>query len=218
MRKQEFLPRLGVCLFISISFPASLGGQNAEPWVARHLILDANEGCVLGDIDGNGSLDIVAGRNWFPAPGFVARPLRLIEDWKGYVQSNGDFLFDMNCDGKLDVIAGSFISTEVFWYQNPGNEALRRGQTWPKHLLIDTKISDNEAQLLEDLDADGRPEWVVNSWNPKNPLMVWRLIPTDDVLPGEAKFKMVPAELATTGNSHGIGIGDLNGADLLFQI
>ena len=194
--------------------PIMVSAQEPSTWKVKPLTLDANEGCALGDIDGNGSLDVVAGRNWYPAPDFVGRPLRNIEDWNGYVQSNGDFLFDMNGDGRLDEIAGSFVPTEVHWYENPGAEPLRLGQTWPKHLLVDTKVSENEGQLFTDLDGDGRPEWVVNSWNPKNPLKVWRLESVadgDSAMPGNSKYKLVSATLAESGNSHGLGVGDLNG-------
>ena len=50
-----------------------------------------------------------------------------------------------------------FIPSEVHWYENPGDEALRLGQLWPKHLWIDTAHSENEAELLTDIDGDGRP-------------------------------------------------------------
>ncbi len=144
-------------------------------------------------------------------PDFIPRPLRTIEDWNGYIQSNGDFLWDMNQDGRLDVVAGSFLPSEVHWYENPSDEVKRLGQTWPKHLLMDTKQSQNEAQLLTDVDGDGRPEWVVNSWNNKNPVLIWRLVPTEDKLPGGSKFTLQSAEIATTGNRHGMGVGDING-------
>ncbi len=56
---------------------------------------------------------MVAGRNWYAAPDFKPRPLRTIEDWNGYVESNGDFLMDVNGDKLIDVVAGSFLPSQI---------------------------------------------------------------------------------------------------------
>ena len=54
------------------------------------------------------------------------------------------------------------------------------------------------------------PEWLVNSWNPKNPLVAWRLTPNSESAPGNPKWKLEAATIASAGNTHGMGTGDIN--------
>ena len=106
---------------------ASLG------WDIKILTVDRNVGIDIADFNNDGKLDVIAGRNWYPAPDFVPHPVRTIEDWNGYVESNCDLAFDVNGDGLTDVISFSWLPTEVYWYENPGTEALKQGKLWPKH-------------------------------------------------------------------------------------
>lgn len=182
----------------------------------RLLAVDGNEGIVAADFDGDGKLDLAAGRNWFRNGDWAARPVRAIDDWNGYVESNGDYTMDVNQDGRPDIVAGSFLPTTVHWYQNPGEEALRLGKQWPEHLLVDTGAKANEGQLLEDIDGDGMPEWIVNSWKPENPMVVWRFEPFepgDDAGQSLTAFEMKRHELGPV-NGHGVAVGDLNGDGL----
>ncbi|MFN9750691.1 MAG: FG-GAP repeat domain-containing protein [Planctomycetota bacterium] len=205
-------------LFLSIgwtAFPVCGQTPAAHPlrWEFKLLCVDANEGIDLADVNRDGKLDVIAGRNWFAAPEFAARPLRKIDDWNGYVESNGDFAYDVDRDGWVDVIAGSFLPTAVHWYRNPGTDGLQRGQLWEQRLLMETGASQNEAQLLSDLDSDGMPEWVVNSWNGANPLVVWKLEPTATPASGEApEPPLSPRKLllGPQGQAHGLGVGDLD--------
>lgn len=180
-------------------------------WQIEPLALDANEGCAIGDMDGDGKKDVVAGRNWYASPTFTPRPLRTIEDWNGYIQSNGDFLLDVNRDGRMDVVAGSFVPTELAWYQNPGPEGLRLGHTWTRQLFVDTKASENEAQLMHDIDRDGIQDWIVNSWNNKNPLTIWRFVDNGNRDGKGSSYSLEQKVVGKSGNQHGMGVGDING-------
>lgn len=179
----------------------------------KQLALDANEGVAIADLNQDGKPDVIAGRNWYAGPDFLPRSLRSIADWNGYVESNGDFIHDMNSDGFPDVVAGSFIQTKVYWYQNPGEEGLALGQQWQQHLLQDTGYSQNEGSFLRDLDDNGTPEWISNSWNGKNPLMVWQLVRGRKAGPKPKQAdvpKLQGCTVGGDGQSHGLGFGDLN--------
>ena len=218
---------LAVAVFISaILAPDYLLGQNAQApaslkFTAKLLTVDANEGIDLADVNGDGKTDVIAGRNWFAAPEFLPRPLRSIGDWNGYVESNGDFAYDVNGDGRPDVVAGSFLPTEVHWYENPGNEGLRLGQLWKQHLLVDTRYSQNEGSFLHDIDGDGTPEWISNSWKKENPVVAWKFGTETKTVQasggknnGKAKKVTVPVlekhVVGVNGNDHGMGFGDIN--------
>lgn len=202
--------------------------QDTIKFKPKLLTIDGNEGIDLADINGDGKLDVVAGRNWFAAPEFAPRPLRLIEDWNGYVQSNGDFCMDVDQDGLVDVVAGSFLPTTVHWYKNPGAKGLKLGQIWKQNLLKDTGLSQNEASFLHDIDGDGKPEWISNSWKKENPVVVWEFKTEEKALnknqsstkrsdntdSKKSDNKTTPTLIkhivGTQGNTHGMGFGDIN--------
>ena len=197
-------------------------------WKIVPLAIDANEGIDVADFNGDGRLDVAAGRFWYQNPGFRPRPLRHFEDVNGYVESNGDFAYDVDDDGVMDIIAGGFFATEVNWYKNPGAEGLRLGHQWEQRLLLDTEESQNEGQLLEDLNGDGKPEWIVNTWAKDAPIYVYELTTIKKrvaVKNGEKTEEVeqsVPALrknlVGMRGNGHGLGTGDINGdgySDLL---
>ena len=169
------------------------------------LFLDANEGVAVADVNRDGVPDVIAGRNWFAGPDFTPRPLRSIADWNGYVESNGDHVYDVNGDGWTDVVAGAFVLGEVYWYENPGAEGLEKGRLWQRHLLADTEAGQNEMTFLRDLDGDGTPEWIANSWDPESPVVVWTFAD------GAEGPKLERHVIGRGQHGHGMGFGDVNG-------
>ncbi len=197
-----------------------LRAEHPVPFKVQLLTVDANEGCDVADFDGDGRLDVVAGRNWFRNGDWAPRPVRNINDWNGYVESNGDFAYDVNHDGHVDVIAGSFIPTTVYWYENPGPEQLLQGFQWPQHLLADTGFSENEGSFFRNLDGDDAPEWISDSWNKKNPLVIWKLdverrdveVPRGRQSVKESREMPVLRRhmIGEQGQGHGMAFGDIN--------
>ena len=137
------------------------------------------------------------------------------------MESNGDFAYDVNKDGHVDLVAGSFLPAQVYWYENPGPARLALGHVFLKHLLAETGLTQNEASMLHDVNGDGIPEWVTNSWNPDNVMAVWsfssqaRNVQVQEGDTAVTEKHWVPTlkkhVLGDSGNGHGMAFGDLNG-------
>ena len=180
----------------------------------QQLHLDNNEGCAVADFDRDGKLDVSAGEFWYPGPGFTdKRPVRKLQPFqKDYMTNNGEHAVDVDGDGWIDLVSGSFAETELAWYKNPGAAGLKSGAWWERQVLLDTKLGQNEITLLHDLDGDGRGEVVVNSWNPMNPVMAYSF--SKDATGKPTLKPWVIQEAGQSVNGHGIGFGDLNGDGL----
>ena len=210
---------LTLTLTVAIAAISTAAAEHPVIFEIKTLAVDANEGCDVADVDGDGKLDVTAGRNWYRNGDWFPRPLRILEDNNGYARSNGEWAYDLNGDGRPDVISNDFFSTEVHWYENPGGDALLQGYLWSKHVIADTGCGNNEASYLVDLTGDGKPEWFSNQWNKANPVIIWSFSTEErdvEILQGR-KTVIERREMPTmvghtigTINGHGVGFGDIN--------
>lgn len=198
---QKLVP---LALLLSSAFAPQALAQHPIKFDVKLLTVDSNEGCDVADFDGDGKLDVSAGRNWYRNGDWTPRPLRLIEDRNGYVRSNGEWAYDINGDGHTDVVSMDFFEGSVNWYENPGPDGLAKGLLWTKHVLADTGYGTNEASYLVDVTGDAKPEWVSDQWNKTNPLMIWSFGAGEDNKP------ILTGHLVGASTGHGIGFGDLN--------
>lgn len=174
-------------------------------WEIKQLSDNLNEGVAVFDVNKDGKLDITAGPNWYAAPDFKPHPLRKMDDVLNdeYANNNCEHGYDVNADGWIDVIAGSWFSDKIYWYENPGKQGLAEGKPWEEHFIAEG-LHCHEGSILTDVDGDKHPELVINSWSAEQPMSVVLIEPD-----AEPKFQVV--NLGGPGTGHGIVIGDING-------
>lgn len=136
-----------LCLVLGIAAAA-----RAAEVPLRHVIIDASGpknpwAKMLGDIDGNGSLDvIIGGQNgplvWYAHPAWTKTTIAT----GGYNTVDGE-VGDVDGDGDLDVVMGG-----VIWYENPRPENKPTRPVWKAHRIGTHRTHDLE---LGDLDGDG---------------------------------------------------------------
>lgn len=176
--------------------------------VAIHDTFHA-EGASVGDIDGDGHVDLVEGPLWHQGPEFT-KSFEIAEPTAFPISRYSDQffskVFDANGDGANDVLVLGFPGKEARLYINPGRQQL--GSHWAMHIV--TGPVDNESPFIVDFIPGGLPEIVCGNGGRygyyeagDNATQPWTWTPiTDDNACG-GRF------------AHAMGVGDVNGDGLL---
>jgi putative membrane-bound dehydrogenase-like protein len=159
------------------------------------------EGAAIGDLDGDGDVDFVAGPWWYEGPKFETR--HAIEPEKVFprLQYSENFfawIHDLDGDGKNDIFFVGFPGKEAWWMRNTGDPA-----QWEKHVVFDSV--DNESPAFVDMNGDGYPELVCQN---QDRLGYARADRSDPTKPWQFVTVSTGAGPRFT---HGLGVGDLDG-------
>jgi VCBS repeat protein len=211
-----------VTLVASLCCTAAAAEEPASvKWSKRKLFVSPHESCDVGDINRDGHVDIVYGPYWFAGPDWLPHTYRANHTSADYIRANSDHLYDVDGDGWLDVIMGSWNEDGIIWYKNPGNGPVERDKPWEMHLPWESHVfvrtqGNMEMFALHDFDRDGVPEIQSACYRRERPLQVWRLTKDEQGAPAVKEFV-----LGAEGGGHGFAWGDVNGdgrEDVLCEI
>jgi hypothetical protein len=105
-----------------------------------------------GDIDGDGKVDVVTTKGWYRQE--TPETWEYRQEFELGDTGFGIQVFDVNADGRNDLIFGRGHSYGMFWMEQTSDGG-KRG--WKQH-LIDGSFSQLHNMHMADLDGDGKPE------------------------------------------------------------
>ncbi len=163
------------------------------------------EAVAYGDFNNDGNMDVTSGNYVWIGPEFtesykVANFNEVTNIEGAWASVWQEFGYDINGDGWDDkVTINSAGNGRPIWYENPKNT----NSTWRGHTVFG-KL-DGETPLFDDIDGDGKPEFIgayngvygycKADWD--NPSDDWR-------------FHRISEDGCWSTNTHGLGVGDVN--------
>jgi hypothetical protein len=187
------------------------GGEPRTAFLAHRLGTDHAEGISLLDMNKDGFPDLLSGAYWYQNPGpgggaWKQHQFREVGLHNEFVSDCGEWIVDVDHDGLPDLVTTGWISNGVWWYRNPGPEAVAAGTMWKAEKITDSY--DTEGGAFADINGDGKPDLALAHYNRAGVLWI-----------DFSKDKPRAHHLGGRNeDGHGIGIADINGdgkADVL---
>lgn len=113
-------------------------------------------GIGIADINGDGRADVLTPHGWFEQIDADNDKWQWHADWDLGDAGFPILGYDVNHDGKFDLIYGQGHGYGLYWLEQAGTPGRR---TWIRH-TIDESFSQSHALALVDIDGDGKPELI----------------------------------------------------------
>jgi hypothetical protein len=113
-------------------------------------------GIGIADINGDGKADVLTTHGWFDQTDADHDQWTWHGDWDLGDTGFPILGYDVNHDGKMDLIYGQGHGYGLYWLEQGGTQDHR---TWTRH-TIDESFSQSHALALIDIDGDGVPELI----------------------------------------------------------
>jgi len=177
-----------------------------DSWISTRLLSDFHaEDASVGDLNGDGHVDIAYGPFWFAGPDFSEQ--NRFADGEPFIAEQGysdnffNFIHDINGDGANDMVVFGFPGKEVRLYLNPG--AKKIDEHWPMHQIVDELGHESPhfidlipGRLPEIVGSRGTEQGYYEAGQDPSQPWEWNAISPE----GEAGGRF----------EHGMGVGDVN--------